>query len=349
MQLETILSGIRPANRDAADAARRRWDSIAKPLHGMGLLEEMLARIAGITGSPTVDIRKKCVAVFCADNGVVAEGVTQTGSEVTAIVAANMTRGQATVTNMARVAGADVFVYDAGMLSDVPGTRRVKTARGTHNLLEQPAMSRAEAERLLVVGTEAVRSLRDEGYRLIATGEMGIGNTTTSSAVASVLLGLDPRNVAGRGAGLSAEGVRHKAEVIAAAISRRRPDPADPVDVLAKVGGFDLAGLCGVFLGGAYYRVPILIDGLISSVAALAAHRLCPAAGDCMLASHLSAEPAAARILSELGLAAPLTCGMALGEGTGAVALMPLLDMAEAVYRHMPSFGEIDVEAYQPL
>ena len=199
-------------------------------------------------------------------------------------------------------------------------------------------MSREECERAVLTGVEIVGDLAGKGYGLLATGEMGIGNTTTSSAVLAVLLELDPVAVTGRGAGLSTEGLQRKIEAICRGIAVNRPDRNDPVDVLAKVGGLDLAGLTGVFLGGALYHVPVLVDGLISSAAALCAQRLCPAAKDYQLASHASAEPAGRMVLEALGLEAMLYAGMCLGEGTGAVAVMPLLDMALAVYREMSTF-----------
>ena len=347
MDIYSMIAEITGPDEDAIEASRRRWDCIAKPLNGMGLLEECITKIAGI--DPDVEISRKCAAVMCSDNGVVAEGVTQTGSDVTAIVAGNIARGQASVANMARVAGADVFPYDVGMITECDDVPVRKTARGTKNMLSEPAMTRHQAEMTIYAGMDIVRELKEKGYRIIASGEMGIGNTTTSSAVASVLLGVDPERVTGRGAGLSSAGVAHKTEVIRRSIKQRKPDREDPVDVISKVGGFDIAAMCGLFLGGAYYKVPIVIDGLISSVAALLALRLCPKCSAYMLASHMSAEPAAEMIMEALGLKAPIRCGMALGEGTGAVALFPLLDMAAAVYKNMPTFGDIEIEEYKPL
>ena len=200
-----------------------------------------------------------------------------------------------------------------------------------------------------MVAYEEAKELSEKGYRLVACGEMGIGNTTTSSAVTAALLRVEPETVTGKGAGLSKEGIRHKAQVIRAALQKHHPNPNDPIDVLSAVGGFDIAAMCGLFLGGGIYHVSVIIDGLISSVAALAAMRLCPASAGYMIASHQSAEPAAELILKELGLYAPLRCGMALGEGTGAVALMPLIEMAETVYKNMPTFAGINIEEYKPL
>ncbi|MCC8179614.1 MAG: nicotinate-nucleotide--dimethylbenzimidazole phosphoribosyltransferase, partial [Planctomycetes bacterium] len=198
-------------------------------------------------------------------------------------------------------------------------------------------------------GIDLVGELKSQGYRIIATGEVGIGNTTTSSAMAAVLLDREPVEVTGRGAGLSSEGVKRKVAVIEQAIDINRPKPSDALDVLAKLGGFDIAGMTGVYLGGMLHRVPILVDGLISSVAALTAMRICDKANQAMLASHVSAEPAGRLLLDELGLK-PLICAeMCLGEGTGAVAALPLLDMAYAVYKDMLTYAEISIEKYKPL
>ena len=219
---------------------------------------------------------------------------------------------------------------------------------GTGDISLGPAMSRQTAQQAVWTGMELVRKRVEEGYRVIATGEAGIGNTTTSSAVASVLLRQPVERVTGRGSGLSDAGLVHKQQIIARALEVNRPDPQDPLDVLAKVGGFDLAAMTGAFLGGAAFHVPVVIDGLISSVAALCAVRMCPAAGTYLLASHVSAEPAGKLLMEELGLSAPLHADMRLGEGTGAVALFPLLDLAAAVYHQAARFEQIQVEAYTP-
>ena len=346
-ELRDALAEIKPADQDRIDAALGHWDAVAKPLHGLGLLEGAVARLAGV--APLRREYRKGVVPFCADNGVVAEGVTQSDSSVTAVVAENMLAGRASVCCMAKVAGADVFPVDAGMERDVPGMRSIKVARGTKNLAKEPAMTRRECLSVLLGGMALARELAGEGYTLLAAGEMGIGNTTTSSAVAAVLLGQEPVVMTGRGAGLSDAGLQKKIHAIETAVAVNRPDPADVLDVLHKVGGLDIAGLAGVFLGGALCHTPVLVDGFISSVAALAAARLCPACKDYMLGSHASEEPASRLVLSELGLRPFLYAGMRLGEGTGAVAVMPLLDMGLAVYREMATFEDTNIEAYQPL
>ena len=355
LRFETTLSQLNtrigPLDKNAMAEAQRRWDSIAHPLNSLGMLERDIIRIAGITGDPNVDLSKKAVVAMCADNGVVAEGVTQTGQEVTAIVTENMSKGDTSVCCMARVAGAEVIPVDIGVARPVTGEniRQCCVRRGTANMTKGPAMSREEAAKAVMTGILLVEELKQVGFRLLATGEMGIGNTTTSSAIVSVLLGKDPAEVTGRGAGLTSEGLERKIHAIRTAIAVNQPDSADPLDVLHKVGGLDIAGLAGVFLGGAIHRVPVLVDGFISSAAALVAAAICPAAKDYMLASHASNEPAGRMVLETLGLTPFLHAGMCLGEGTGAVAVMPLLDMGAAVYREMCTFAATDIEAYEHL
>ena len=351
MTIAEMAASCRWPDREAERASRARWDSIAKPLHGLGLLEDSVVRICAVTGDPDCPLRPRGVAVFCADNGVVAQGVTQTGQEVTAIVAENMTRGETSVCKMAAQAGAEVFPVDMGMATrpGCPGLLDRRQGDGTADFTLGPAMSRAQAEACLWAGYRLARELAEKGYRLLAAGEMGIGNTTSSSAVASVLLREEPEGLTGRGAGLTGEGLRRKVAAIRRGIACNRPDPADPVEVLAKVGGFDIAAMAGFYLGASAAGVPVVLDGFISAVAALSACRLAPAAGAGMIASHCSGEPGARRVLDALGLAPVMTAGFCLGEGTGAVALLPLLDMAAAVYREMSTFGDIAVEAYRPL
>ena len=351
MTLQEVVSQIKPADQGAMAAAQAHWDTVAHPLNSLGLLEDAVVRIAGASGTAAVDITKRALVAMCADNGVVAEGVTQSGQDVTAIIAENMGRGTSSVCRMGRVAGADVVPVDIGVAVPVTVGKILQRniRRGTADLAVEPAMSRAECERAILVGVEVVKDLVDQGYRLLATGEMGIGNTTTSAAVASVLLSREAEEVTGRGAGLSTEGLRRKVDAIRRGIAVNRPDASDPVDTVSKVGGLDIAGLMGVFLGGALYHVPVLIDGFISSVSALAAARLCPAALDYMLASHASNEPAGKMVLEALGLEPFLYARMCLGEGTGAVAVIPLLDMALAMYREMSSFSDINIDAYEHL
>lgn len=337
---------IRPLDERAMDLAQRRWNGIAKPLHSLGKLEEHVIRIAGITGSPEVSVKKKALLVLCADNGIVEEGVTQTGQEVTAIVAENFLECNTSAAIMCRKAGVDVFPVDIGMAADTK-VLDCKIAYGTKNFLKEPAMTREEAIQAVLTGIEIVREKKEAGYDIIATGEMGIGNTTTSSAVACVLMEQSPEEMTGRGAGLTGDGLQRKKEVIAEAIRIHQPDKEDVLDVLSKVGGFDLAGLAGVYIGGAVCRVPIVMDGFISSVAGLAAVKMCPEVKEYIIASHVSKEPGMHKVLKEIGLEASLTCDMCLGEGTGAVAFLPVLEMGVEVYQKMSTFSDNQIEEYK--
>lgn len=351
MELCKLIGAITPPDEAARAEAKRRWDSIAKPLGSLGLLEDAICDVAALTGSADVALSPRAVLVLCADNGVVARGVTQTGSEVTAAVARNLALGRTAVCRMAAQAGCRVVPADLGIrdFEGFPGVEDLRVGNGTADFTEGPAMTPAQAEAAIGAGIELVRAEKDRGTRLLAAGEMGIGNTATASAITAVLTGADPEAVTGRGAGLSDEGLRRKIEAVRLGIAVNRPDPDDALDVLTKLGGFDLAGLCGVFLGGALYRVPVLIDGFPCAAAALCALRLCPAAGNAMLASHVSAEPAGALLLRALGKQPLITARMRLGEGSGAVAAMPLLDMALAVYRTCYTFAEGGIEPYTPL
>lgn len=351
MTLENTLLSIKMPNEDAMKLAKRRLDNMAKPLNGLGLLEKFLIQLAGVQGTANVDISKKSVVVMCSDNGVVKQGVTQCDQDVTAIVTENLSHCDTTVCHMAEIAGADVFPVDIGVARDVVGDKilQKKIAYGTKDMTEEPAMTREQAIKAIETGIEIVFDLKKQGYNLIATGEMGIGNTTTSAAIASVLLDIAPEKITGRGSGLTSDGLKRKIAVIEKAIARHRPDKSDPIDVLSKVGGLDIAGLTGLYLGGAAAGVGIVMDGVISGVAALCAVRLCPAAIHYMLPSHMSAEPAGEQVISALGLEPIIYAKMALGEGTGAVAAFAIFDMAIEVYNKMCTFDDIKIEAYQPL
>lgn len=351
LTLEETIKKITGPCEAAQEASCRRWDSIAKPLGSLGLLEENVTRIAALTGDPSYQIGRRAVVVMCADNGVVAQGVTQSSSDVTALVACNLTKGETCVCRMAKMAGCDVIPVDIGILKEVeaPGLYRRRIRSGTADMTLGPAMTREECVEALETGIHLVFDLQEQGYQLLATGEMGIGNTTTSSAVAAVLTHMPVEQVTGRGAGLTGEGLQRKIRAIEKAIEINRPREEDAIDVLQKVGGLDIAGLAGVFLGGAAAKMPIVIDGLISAVAALCAVKICPAAASAMIASHVSAEPAGAAVLKELGLSPMITAKMCLGEGTGAMAILPLLDMAYDIYNHMSTFHDINMENYEHL
>ena len=348
-ELMQLLASITPPDETARAAAHTHWASLAKPLGGLGALETMLEDAAALTGTAQFDFSRRAVAVLCADNGVVAQGVSQTDQSVTRTVAENLAARRTSVCRMAQAAHCDVLPVDIGIAgAPVPGVRDCRISAGTADFTKGPAMTRAEAVEAIGRGISLTQQLAAEGYGLVATGEMGIGNTTTSSAVAAVLLAQPVQTMTGRGAGLSDAGLTRKVDTIRRGIACNSPDPADALDVLSKLGGFDIAGLCGMFLGGALAGMPVLMDGFISGVAALCAVRLCPAAGDALLASHVSAEPGAKAILEGLGLSAPLCAGLRLGEGSGAVMALPLLDMALAVYHSGHTFGALGIDAYTP-
>ena len=348
-ELKALLQTITPPDEAARAAAHAHWASLAKPLGGLGALETMLEDVAALTGTADLCVDRRAVLVLCADNGVVAQGVSQTDQSVTRAVAENLAARRTSVCQMAKVARCTVVPVDLGMAgAPVPGVQDCRIAAGTADFTCGPAMTRTQAVQAIGKGIALVQAQKAAGVQLLATGEMGIGNTTTSSAVAAVLLGQPVEVMTGRGAGLSDAGLARKVDAIRRGIAVNQPDPADPLDVLCKLGGFDIAGLCGVFLGGALEGVPVLLDGFISGVAALCAVRLCPAAAKAVFASHCSSEPAARLVLEALGKAPLLTAGLHLGEGTGAVASIPLWDMALAVYHNCYSFAEGGIAPYKP-
>lgn len=346
-KLMTLLSSVAPEDSAARAAAHAHWASRAKPLGGLGTLETMLEDVAALTGQTRFDFSNRSVLVFCADNGVVAQGVSQSDASVTRAVAENLVLHRTSVCRMADIARCRVIPIDIGMAYEkVPHMLDRRVADATLDFTRGPAMTREQAVAAIGVGIDLVRERKAAGDTLLATGEMGIGNTTTSSAVAAVLLGCSAAEMTGRGAGLSNEGLARKQAAIRKGIAVNQPDAEDVLDVLSKLGGLDIAGLCGVFLGGALENIPVLVDGFISAVAALCAVRLCPNAEKAVFASHLSAEPAARRVMDALHKKPLLTAGMHLGEGTGAVATIPLWDMALAVYQDSYSFTEGGIEPY---
>ena len=349
MTLEETMQKIRPVDAAAMAAAKQHWDGLGKPLGSLGRLEKALIQIAGIQRTGDVHIDRKALVIMCADNGVVEEGVTQCGQEVTATVAENFLDEKSCVAIMCRRAGTKICPVDIGMAVDTPRVEKRKIAYGTKNMAKEPAMTREQAVAAIEVGIAKAEELHAQGYEMLETGEMGIGNTTTSSAMTAVYLGLDVETVTGRGAGLSSHGLQRKIHAIKQAIAVNQPDPEDPLDVLAKVGGLDIAGMCGLFLGGAAQQMPVVMDGFISQVAALTAMRLVPECADYILASHVSEEPGANILLKALEKDAFLTCGMRLGEGSGAVALFPILDFASDIYHKMSTFVQADIVEYQPL
>ena len=327
---------------------KANWDRVAKPLDGLGEFEGLLARIGAILGSSEIDIGKKAVIVMCADNGVVAEGVSQSGQEITAAVTENLGKRNTSVCKMAKAVGTEIFPVDVGVNTDriFPGVISRKVKKGTSDFLLEPAMSEEEAMQAVRVGMELVKECKEAGYTLLGTGEMGIGNTTTSAAMAAALLSVSPEIVVGRGAGLSDEGLATKRRVIADALEKYQLRGTEPMRILCSVGGLDIAGLCGVFLGGAKYHMPIVADGVISAVAALTAERLCPGTKEFIIPSHKGKEPASELLMRELGLYPVIDAGLALGEGTGAVMMFSLLDIDMTLYETGATFADFEIEEY---
>lgn len=351
MLLNRTLDKIKGLDMQAQAAAQARLDSLTKPLGSLGRLEDIARQVAGITGKVRPDVDKKAIIIMCADNGVVEEGVSSCPKSVTASVTQNFTRGITGVNVLSAHAGADIVVVDIGVDAQLEGKGILdkKIRRGTWNIAKGPAMTREEAVKAIETGIEIVCELSQKGINLLGTGEMGIGNTTTSSAIAAVLTGKSLETLVGRGSGLTDEGLHSKIKVIKRAIEINKADPFDPLDVLSKLGGFDIAGLTGCYIGAAACRIPILIDGFIASVAALVAARLKPETKQFMFASHGSAEPGSNAVHEAIGLEPLLMLGMRLGEGTGAAIAFHIIDAAFAAYNNMGTFGDAQIEQYKPL
>jgi len=343
--LECAVRRIGPPDENAIRLARDRLDRLTKPPGSLGRLEDIAAQVAGVCGRLDPDLSRKAVIVMAADHGVCAEGVSAYPQEVTAQMVRNFLNGGAAVNVFARQAGADVFCVDVGVNADVAHPRLYsrKVRRGTGNIAAGPAMSVEEAIQAIAVGVELVDELARDGYRLFATGEMGIGNTTPSAALLAALTGIDPQETVGRGTGIDDAGWRNKCDVVRRALEVNRPDASDPLGTLAKLGGLEIAGLVGVVIGAAANRCPVVIDGFISTVAALVAARIAPLSADYMLPSHLSQERGHRLALESVGLKPMLEMDMRLGEGTGAVLCFPLVEAAVRMMNEMATFDSAGV------
>lgn len=346
MEYQALIASIAPSDKAAGQAAAAYIDSLVKPLRSLGKLETIAAKLAAVTGRTKNTFDRRCVLVFGADNGVVDEGVASAPQSVTAAQMVNFTRGVTGVCVLAEQAHADLRVYDVGVNADLnaPGIIGRKIRRGTANLAQGPAMSREEAVRALETGMQAALDAVGEGYTLLGIGEMGIGNTTTSSAVLCALTGRAPEETSGKGAGLTEEAYRKKLGVIRRGLTVNRPDGGDVLDVLAKVGGLDIAAMAGAFLGAASRRVPVVMDGFICAVAALCAARLCPAVTDYIIPSHCSKEKGYAVAAGELGLEPMLLLDMGLGEGSGCPIAFSVIDFACAMVNRMATFEEASID-----
>lgn len=329
----------------AMEEAQMRLDSLIKPPGSLGVLEEMAVRLAGITGQVRPRVEGKSVIVMAGDHGVVEEGVSIAPSEVTVQMMQAFMDGTSGIGVLARHAGARLVVVDVGVLTPVtiPGVLQCKVRAGAGNIAAGPAMSREEAVKALEVGIEVAWSEIDAGSNLLATGDMGIGNTTPSSAILAAFGGYTAEEATGRGTMVNDEVLKLKIAAINRALKMNRPDPEDALDVLAKVGGLEIAGLAGVILGAAARRTPVLIDGFITSAAALVACKLQPKARAYMIASHLSGEQGHRLMLDLLDLRPVVHLNMRLGEGTGAALTMSLVEAATKIMGEMASFNEAGV------
>jgi nicotinate-nucleotide--dimethylbenzimidazole phosphoribosyltransferase len=340
---------IKGADSACIRLSRQKWDSVAKPIDGLGKLESLINKIAGIKGSVDFRLKRRAMLIFCADNGVVCEGVTQTDNSVTRLVAQNIVAGNATIARLSAVAGADAIAVDMGIdcESTPEGVLNYRIARGTQNIAEGAAMSEEQCIEAINNGIRVIKEL-GAGYDIIGIGEMGIGNTTTTSAVAAVLLNIEPERAVGRGAGLSDEALARKLEVVKRAIRVNAPDSSKPLEVLSRLGGFDICGMVGAYIGCALEGIPVIADGVIGLLAAYIATELNPKAADYILPSHLGKEPLCEILCERLGVEPVIQADMALGEGSGAVMLLPLLDMAVAIYNNS-TFGELTMTAYERM
>jgi nicotinate-nucleotide--dimethylbenzimidazole phosphoribosyltransferase len=347
IELMKTVEQIKPFNDGAAALALQHSDSLTKPPGSLGKLEALASKLAGITGQLWPDLSRKSVIVMAGDHGVCDEGVSAFPQAVTPQMVLNFLNGGAAVNVLARQAGAEVVCVDIGVNADLEHERLVnrKVMRGTANMAKQAAMTREEAIAAIMVGVEVVNEQYQQGCRLFATGEMGIGNTTASAALTTVLTGLSPEESVGRGTGINEASWLNKVEVVkrAIAVNGLHAASADPIDVLAKVGGAEIAGLVGVIIGAAANGCPVIIDGYISSAAALVASRIAEQAMPYMIASHLSQEQGHLKLLESIGLLPMMQLEMRLGEGTGAVLCFHFIDAALLLMQEMATFESAGV------
>lgn len=349
MKLEDKINLIKGLDLEVAAKIGERFDNQTKPLGSLGKLEQMVKKLGAITGEVHPNIKNKTVIIMCADNGVIEEGVSSCPKSVTSTVTKNFTKGFTAINTFTRYVGANIDVVDIGVDDDIncTGVINKKVRKGTNNMAKGPAMSREEAIKAIEVGISEVKRLKDSGVNLLGTGEMGIGNTTTSSAIAAVLTGRNVEDMVGIGSGLTKEAYKNKIEVIKRSIEVNNPKRDDPIDVIYKIGGLDIAGLVGCFLGAAIYRIPIVIDGFIAAASALAAVKICPKVSGFIFPSHGSAEPGNKTIMKELNLEPYLNLDMCLGEGTGAAVGFKIMDMAIYAYEEIGTFKDAGIKAYK--
>jgi nicotinate-nucleotide--dimethylbenzimidazole phosphoribosyltransferase len=345
---QTILdrvASVKQLDTSAMEQARLRQQQLTKPAGSLGRLEDIAIQMAGITGQLLPEIKQKAVIIMAADHGVASEGVSAYPSDVTAQMVHNFLRGGAAINALARSAGAKVIVVDIGVAGELSHSDLIsrKVARGTADFMIEPAMNETDMLQAIQVGMDVFDEQLRHGVDLIATGDMGIGNTTASSAITSVLLQTPAALVTGRGTGINDEQLGHKVHVIEEAIERNTPNPNDPLDVLMKVGGLEIAGLVGVIIAAASHRIPVVIDGFISGAAALVAVELNPMVSSYLFAGHVSVERGHRLILEKIGISPLLDLQLRLGEGTGAVLAMSIIESALCAHREMATFAEAGV------
>ncbi|GCE25036.1 nicotinate-nucleotide--dimethylbenzimidazole phosphoribosyltransferase [Dictyobacter alpinus] len=345
IELQTIIDRIAPLDAGSEEQACSRQSQLTKPAGSLGRLEEIAVQFAGITGNALPVVQQRAVVVMAADHGVTAEGVSAYPKDVTPQMVLNFLAGGAAINVLARQANAVVTVVDIGVAADLqhPQLLSRKVRYGTANMAQEPAMSQQEALQAIKVGVDIVESLAARGVDLIATGEMGIGNTTAASALTACLLNVPAEQVTGRGTGIDDQQLAHKVRIIERAIAHNHPDIDRPLDVLAKIGGLEIAGLVGVILAAAARRIPVVLDGFISSAAGLVAYALCPAVKGYLLAGHVSVERGHRLILEKLGLEPLLNLQLRLGEGTGAVLAMHIIEGALRTHLEMSTFADAGV------
>jgi len=343
MELKAYLDSIQPLDEAAMAKARERQAQLAKPPGSLGRLEDLSVQLAGITGTVHNKIEKKHLLVFAADNGVVAEGVSSAPQSVTLMQTINLTRAKTGASTLCKHFGCGITVCDVGVNADIKESKVLnrKIAYGTQNIVNGPAMSREQAMQAIMTGIELARNTDAD---VIGIGEMGIGNTTTSSAVLSVLLDADVDAVTGRGGGITDASFLKKKQVIKTAIDVNKPDKTDVIDVLAKVGGFDIAAMCGAFIGCAATRRPVVIDGFISAVAALCAYKLCPNSVQYFVPSHASYEIGYKLAMDAMNLQPLFLLGMRLGEGSGCPLAFEILEAACAIINDMATFDQAGID-----
>lgn len=345
--LKTTIEEIEKLDEEIMERAQKRVDNLIKPAKSLGKLEKIAVQIAGITRNASPSVERKAIIVMAADHGVYEEGVSGNPQEVTLAQTLLFQKGVTGVCAIGKVSGAKITAVDIGIKGNLLGERGVihrKVKHGTDNMTKGPAMTREEAIRSIEVGIEMVNREVENGTQLIGTGEMGICNTTSSTAILSVLKNCDPLEITGKGAGVGPGGIEHKASVIRQAIEKNQPNSNDGIDVLSKVGGLEIGGMAGVMLGAAANGIPVVVDGYISTMAALIAIAIEPKVQQYLIASHASAEPGG-RLASELlGIEPMLTMEMFLGEGSGAALAFPIIDAAVSMMNHMATFAEVGME-----